>query len=160
IADLYLRLPSPNIREALNANQKQLSQPLEDETVLAPVRLLRGELFLRIKEPALAREALARIPKSAPPEITARARFLNAQISQEEGSWLEAARAWEAVLANKSRPPENPMRIRYQLGQCYQRLDRVEDAQRAWQPLLDAGSEEAQAATLALAELLQNRGDA
>jgi tetratricopeptide (TPR) repeat protein len=159
ITELYLRLPAPNIREALNANQKQLSQPIEDETILAPARLLRGELFLRVKEPALAREALARIPRSAPPEIRTRARLLKAQVAQEEGCWVEAARAWEDVLADKSHPPENAMRVRYQLGQCYQRLDRVRDAQRTWQPVLEAGNEEAQAATLALAGLMQNHDD-
>jgi tetratricopeptide (TPR) repeat protein len=160
VAEAYLRLPNPDLRKALEANQKQLSQPTDDERVLAPARLLRGELLLRLKEPGQAREALARIPNVAPPDILARARYLHASIAQEEGLWSEAVQGWEQVVGEGSVPAEGLARVRYYMGVCYQRLNRPGEAARAWELVVEAGGIEAQAAALALAMLRHAAGDA
>lgn len=159
IAESYLRLPMPDVRSALQANQKQLSQPIDDERLLAPARLLRGELFLRIKEPAQAREALTRIPNTAAPDVLARARYLRASIAQEEGLWKEAVDGWEQVLGEGTVPAESVPRVRYWMGICYQRLNRPGEAARAWELVLEAGGVEGQAAALALAGLRETAGD-
>lgn len=159
IAESYLRLPKPDVRAALEANQKQLSQPTDDERLLAPARLLRGELFLRVKEPAAARDALARIPNSVAPDILARARYLRASIAQEEGLWAEAVQSWEQVLGEGTVPPTGVARVRYSMGVCYQRLNRPGEAARAWELALEAGGVEGQASALALAELRHAAGD-
>jgi tetratricopeptide (TPR) repeat protein len=159
IAQCYLRLPTPDVRAALQANQKQLSQPIDDDRLLAPARLLRGELFLRVKEPTLARDALARIPNSAPPEVLAKARYLRASIAQEEGLWAEAVQNWEQVLGEGTVSAEAMARVRYYMGVCYQRLNRPGEAARAWELVLDSEGIEAPAAALALAALRDAAGD-
>src|SRR5262249_41995203 len=50
LTQTYLRLPVPDVRAALNANQKLLALPTADDAILAPARLLRGELLLQVKE--------------------------------------------------------------------------------------------------------------
>jgi tetratricopeptide (TPR) repeat protein len=153
LAQAYLHLPTPDLAAALQANQKQLCQPTEDGNILAPARLLRGELFLKLKQPTEAREALARIAPTAPAEIRAKAHFLYAMCCQLEGRWNEAAQLWERLLADNSQPADEANRIRYRLGVCYKELNKPQEAFRAWRPLLGQGDEESQAVAIALAGL-------
>ena len=159
IAPAYLTLPTLDVRAALEANQKQISQPIDDERLLAPARLLRGELLLRVKEPVAARDALSRIPNSVAPDVLARARYLRANIAQEEGLWAEAVQSWEQVLGEGTVPPGGVARVRYHMGICYQRLNRPGEAARAWELALEAAGVEGQASALALAELRHAAGD-
>ncbi|HEV3083495.1 MAG TPA: tetratricopeptide repeat protein [Gemmataceae bacterium] len=153
LTQAYLRLPQPDLAGALQANQKQLDQPAADENRLAPARLLRGELLLRLHDRQEARKVLARIGPNAPPGILSRARRLQARCNQEEGAWAEAAELWEAVLNDRANPPtEEASQILYALGCCYRNLHRVADAARVWELIVKVPREEGQAACLRLAE--------
>jgi tetratricopeptide (TPR) repeat protein len=152
LTQAYLDLPTPNVRAALEANQKLLDLPSSSDAQLAPVRLLRGELLLQVQANAEARKVLARIGPEAAPALRARARLLLAQTLQREGAWAEAAPLWEQVLADRPRPQDKG-RVRYALGLCYRKLGRWADADRHWEAALQDEGDEVQAAALRLAEL-------
>jgi TolA-binding protein len=158
LTQCYLHLPKPNLRAALQANEKELQLPTTDESRLAPARLLRGELLLRMHEGEAARKVLAWI-KNAPPEIVARARALRAGSYQEEEAWAEAAKLWQEVLADSHQPPAEKPRIFYALGLCDRNLHRVPDAARAWISASEPQDEVGQAASLRLANLRVETGD-
>lgn len=152
LAQAYVHLPEPDWKRALDASRKQLSQPTDDETVLAQARLFQGEVLLRLQEPAEARKVLSRIGAGAPPAVFARARVIRAQSCQEAALWTEAAQLWEAALADHAQRPAHPGRIHYYLGECYRALGQQAKAIRAWESALNYGEEESQAASFALAE--------
>jgi tetratricopeptide (TPR) repeat protein len=158
LTQAYLRLPVPDLRGALLANERHLQLPADDESLLAPVRLLRGELLLGLKERDAARKVLARIGPGAPSAVLARARQLRARSYQDEEAWSEAAAIWEAILADGREKPAEPGRLRYYLGWCYRNLHRPMEAARVWEQTLPYGGEEAQAASLRLAELYLETG--
>jgi tetratricopeptide (TPR) repeat protein len=153
LTQTYLRLPVPDVRAALNANQKLLALPTADDAILAPARLLRGELLLQVKESVEARKVLERIGQSAPPAIRSRARLLAARSYLEEGAWEKAAELWHQILADNPGSPQESGRIWYALGLCYRQTERPADADHAWETALKGGGEVAQAAALRLAEL-------
>jgi tetratricopeptide (TPR) repeat protein len=158
----YLRLPTPDVRAALAANEKQLQLPTEDERALAPARLLRGELLLLWPDPGsreAARKVLARISPAAPASILSRARYLRARSYQEEGAWAEAATLWEQVLADVHEPPSDVGRVSYWLALCYHNLNRPAEAIPVWQRTINHGGEEGQAALLYLADTRIKRGE-
>jgi tetratricopeptide (TPR) repeat protein len=153
LTQAYQRLPSPNLRAALAANQQLLDLPTANDAQLDPVRLLRGELLLRVQDHAEARKVLARIGPSAAPDIRARARQFLAQAFQAEGNWTEAAKLWEEALADRAHPPREPGKVKYALGLCYYQLQRWDDADRTWEAALLYDGDELQASALRLAEL-------
>lgn len=147
-------LPPADVRAALDVNAKQLAQPTADERVLAPARLLRGELLVQQREFAKAREALRSLGRAALPAQQARSRFLLAQCHQEEQQWQLAAALWEQVLVEKAYPPADVAAVAFDLGTCYRRLPgRTREAAEAWKRVLPRPGIHAQAAALRLAEL-------
>jgi hypothetical protein len=157
LTQAYLHLSVPDVRAALQANEKQLQQPIESESVFAPARLLRGELLLRLGERDAARKVLAKIGPRAPSRILARARHLQAMSYQDEHEWAKAAPLWEAVLNDHREPPPDPDRVWYFLGLC-RRNQNHPGAARAWEQVIHGG-ETAQAAQLRLALLRMEKGD-
>lgn len=153
LAQAYLRLPTPDLRGALEATRKQLALPNADDAGLAAPRLLCGELLRRLDQPDEARKVLARIGPGAPADILFRARYQRARLLQDEGSWAEAALLWEAVKADPRWVTVEPARVLYSLGLCYQKLDRTSDAVGTWEATRLRGGEEGQAAALGLARL-------
>jgi tetratricopeptide (TPR) repeat protein len=160
LTQAYLRLPEPDLPSALLANRKQLDQPTSDESRLAPARLLRGELLLRLQDRAEARKVLSRIGASAPLTVLSRARRLRARSYQDDQAWAEAAQAWETILSDRRDPaPEDAPRILFSLGWCYRNLRRTADATRVWEQVSQSSGEDAQAASLRLAELMLDTGE-
>lgn len=155
LAQAYLRLPAPDLSSALLANEKQLEQPTIDEKKLAPVRLQRGELLLRLNRPEDARRVLGRIGPQAPPALQAQARFLRARSLQEEQRWEEAAALWKESVDDARLPMREPGWTLYFLGVCYRQLEQLEEAARVWEQCARRvdGGDEAVAAALGLAEL-------
>lgn len=155
LAQAYLRLPTPDLAGALRASEKQLELPEVDDEVLAPARLLRGELLLRLKRAEDARRVLGNIGAHSPPAVRARAHFLSARSLQDEGRWQEAAALWKEMLADPQLTPREPGWALYYLGVCYRHLDILEEAVRAWTTCAGRadGGDEAVAAALGLAEL-------
>jgi tetratricopeptide (TPR) repeat protein len=152
LTEAYLRLPKPNLQAALEANKKQLDLPQIDEKLLAPARLLRGKLFLQLRQPEEARKVLARIDKTTQ-GIYAEARLLRAQSCQQDKLYGEAAKLWEEMLTDSDQSRQAPLeRIHYSLGECYQQLSRPNEAIAAWEKAAQEGGEGAQAATFRLAE--------
>lgn len=159
LTQAYLRLPEPDVKAALEANAQLLQLPTDNDELLAPARLMRGELLLRLEKPAEAREALKRLKPPAAPELVARAMYLRAESHQQQGQWAEAAALWEEALQQgaglENRPTTlSAARLNYFLGVCYQHLERPRDAERTWeQALPGAGDEEGSALALGLADL-------
>jgi tetratricopeptide (TPR) repeat protein len=152
LAQAYLHLPQPDLRAALDANWKQLQLPTLNEEVLAPARLLRGELLLRLQKPHDALEILQFIRPPAPRELVRRARALRAQAYQTEEQWARAAQLWQEVLADAGVAAADAGTFRYHLGTCQQRLGQADDAARSWEKArAEAPGEVARAADVALA---------
>ncbi len=158
LAQAYLRLPTPDLRNALEATRKQLALPNADEAQLATPRLLCGELLCKLEQLDEARKMLARIGTGAPPEMLFRARLLRAKLSQEEGSWAEAAKLWEEVRQDPHWQDAEPGRTLYYLGVCYRKLDQPEKALKVWEECRQRNADEGRAAALEVAQL-RLRGD-
>ncbi len=158
----YLRLPQPDLRAALAANERLRQVPLAGEEVLATARLEAGELLLQLAQADEARKVLEKVGPQAPAHTQARARWLRAQSFQDDGRFPEAATLWQQAVADAREPTTNRGRIYYNLGFCYRRMDQVPDAVRAWEQCLAEGSGvEQQAAAVLLAELQlqENQGE-
>jgi tetratricopeptide (TPR) repeat protein len=153
LAQAYLRLPTPNIQAALEANQKQLARTIGDEQATAPARLFRGELLVRADDFDAARQVLGRIDTSAPPAVYARARVIMADCCQKSQAWAEAVQLWEEVVKKSLERTEERGRALYSLGLCYRQLGQLGPAERAWDQALATDSQTEQAAALGLAEL-------
>src|SRR5262249_11493481 len=133
LTQAYLRLPVPDIRAALLANEKQLQLPTADESLLAPARLLRGELLLKLQDREAARKVLARIGPGEPPASLSHARPLGAGSYRGQEAGPEAAPFWKAFLADPREKPAARARISYSLGFCYRHLNRPADAAHLWE---------------------------
>jgi tetratricopeptide (TPR) repeat protein len=160
LTQAYLRKQPPELEKALEANRKQRQAPLAQEEVLAPARLLGGELLLRLGRPAEARKTLELVGEHAPAAVLAQARMLRARSYQEESMWSEAAKLYEVALADNNRVPlPHPARAYYSLGLCYRQLDQPDAARAKWEECLriTRGGVEVQPAALELA-LLDSQG--
>jgi hypothetical protein len=155
LADAYLRLPQRDVPAALAATEKELALPYVDERLLAPARLLRGELLLELKRTDEARKALANIGILATPPLLARARFLCALSFQEEEHWADAESLWKQALDDRAAPPREPAQILYYLGICYRKQDQSAEAARAFAECAERGDagDAGPAALVQLAEL-------
>lgn len=159
LAQAYLSLPTPDVQAALKSNEKQLALPVVNDALLAPARLLRGELLLKVGQRAEARKMLARIGANSAPVIYARSRYLLARCYQEDKAWEEAARLWEEVLADRKYGPANAGEVLYDLGICYRRLERTDDAAQVWETAVQSAGDAGRAAALRLADLRAEEGD-
>jgi len=157
LAQTYLRLPEKeqDLEAALAANARLLELPIEDDIQLAPARLQRGDLLLRLHKPEPAREALERVSKQAPPDVVAQARYLLAWSYQQEGQWAKSLALWQETLAEKKVAPQHPELLFYNLGICQRQLDHYKEAGQSWENCIRAspGSEAASAAALLLGDL-------
>jgi tetratricopeptide (TPR) repeat protein len=151
LTQVYLHLPHPDYKAALEANGQQLALPTSDERLLDQARLVRGEILLHLKQGEEARKVLARIQPASP--AFARARLLRARSCQQDRLWAEAAVSWEQILKDSATPLPETKRVLYFLGFCYRRLDRSRDAIRTWERIYEDDGEIGQAAALGLAEL-------
>jgi tetratricopeptide (TPR) repeat protein len=156
----YLRLSPPDLRKALEANEKLRQVPLAGEEVLAPARLTAGEIYLKLGKPEKARQVLEKVGEQAPPAVLAQARLLRAQSFEDEGKWEQAAPLYKAALADAHEPPTGPGAVLYHLGLCYQRLEQPPEAAAAWEECVRGKGPAARAAALALAELRVQGGQA
>jgi TolA-binding protein len=153
LTQAYLKANPPDVKSALLTNERQLQLPQEDDRLLDPVRLLRGELQIRTGEREEARGTLARISKAAPAALLQRARYLRAQSFQDEQIWSQAAELWEQIIADTNSPPTDTGHVLYCLGVCYQNLDKGTKAEAIWEKTATQGGEEALAAKFYMAEL-------
>src|SRR5262249_45442129 len=73
---------------------------------------------------------------------------------QEEEKWGDAARLYQAALADTRAAVEEPARVYYNLGVCYLRLKQPPEAMRAWSKACSlARGDEGPASALLLADL-------
>jgi tetratricopeptide (TPR) repeat protein len=153
----YLAIDPPDLKRALEANRKQRQVREAGEDVLAPARLLGGELLLRLGQPGEARKTLELVGEQAAPEVRAKARLLRARSYQEEGLWRDAAELYEQALADSKTPLPSPARAYYDLGRCYRRLGETDSARTRWEECLriSKGGPEVVPAALDLALLYQ-----
>ncbi|HEY7424711.1 MAG TPA: hypothetical protein VH682_10825 [Gemmataceae bacterium] len=155
LSQAYLRLNPPDLKSALEANNKLRTEvPQIGEDVLGPAKLAGAKLLFRLNQKDEARKALEKINEQSPPAVRVEGHMLLAGLYQEERKWSEAAELWRAVLAEKSVPLTEPGGVLYNLGVCCRQLDQANQAAEAWSECLQrCQGEEAQAAALALAEL-------
>ncbi len=154
LTQAYLRLPKPDYKAALAANEKLRKDiALVPEEVLAPARLLGGELLLQLKRPGEARTVLERVGLLATPTIQARARRLRAQSFQDESKWQEAVNLWKEALVDVPDGSAERGWIAYQMGVCYRNLKSEEAINSLEECCKFSNGAEAQAAALSLAEL-------
>jgi len=153
LAQAYLRLPTPDLRGALEATRQQLALPNADESMLAGPRLQCGELLLKLDLADEARKVLTRIGPGAPADVLLRARLLRARLHYDEGAWAEAARLWEEARGDARWEATDPARTLYYLGSCYRKLDQPAKALATWEECRQRGGDEAQAAALQVADL-------
>lgn len=149
LAQAWLNLPKPNLQEAQAANYKLRNLPQAPEDVLAPARLLGGELELKLGRPDEARRVLMNLGPKATPDMQARALRLCARSWQDESHWAEAAALWQKALEDGRLAGESL----YNLGVCARRQDQNADAEHFWERCVQAGGDEGQAAAAELAEL-------
>jgi TolA-binding protein len=155
LAHAYLRLPSPDLDAALEANTQLLRLPLDEDRILSPARLFRGELLLKLHRPDEARDVLRKLGVNAPPGLAAQARFLRAGCSEEEQHWAEALALWQETLADVDAPPKHLDEVYYHLGLCHRKLDHSQEASKAWQECLRISQRDTgPAAAVGLAGLL------
>jgi len=161
LAQAYLHLPNRDVESALNAVERELSVPYVGEDLLAPARLLKGELLLELKRPEEARKAFANIGIQAPPLVLAKARYLRALTLQQEERWSEAEVQWKDALEDRAAPPSDPARVLYYLGVCYRKMDQSAEAARVWAECAQRGDaqEAGPAALIQLAELQESNAD-
>ncbi|MFM7152152.1 MAG: tetratricopeptide repeat protein, partial [Gemmataceae bacterium] len=154
LAQAYLKLPQPDLGQALTANQKLRDVTEATEAELIQARLQGGEILLRMGKMEEARKTLEKIPDQAPAGIVARSRRIRARTFQEEKQWGEAIRLYQAALADSRVPPADQSTIYFNLGLCYRNLEQPQEAARAWQECLKpGGGPESQAAAFYLGEL-------
>ena len=149
LTQAWLNFPKPNLQEAQAANYKLRNLPQAPEEVLAPARLLGGELELKLGRPDEARQVLMNLGPKATPDMQARALRLCARSWQDESHWAEAAALWQRALDDGRRAGE----ALYNLGVCARRQDQNADAEHFWERCVQAGGDEGQAAAAELAEL-------
>ncbi len=149
LTQAYLQLTPPNLASARAINLKLRNLPEATEEVLAPARLLGGELELKLGKPEEARRVLENLGPKATPEMQAKALRLCARSYQDQNHWPEAAARWEKALADDKSNGE----ALYNLGLCARRQDQNADAARYWEQCVQAGGDEGRAAALALAEM-------
>lgn len=154
LTQAYLRLPTPNVPKALEANGLLRSVPVISDADLVAAMLHGGELLLRLNKTEEALKSLQNIPETAPPAVLVQARFLQAKCSQQEGKWGEAVGYYNAALTDSRVQVAAPAGAYYQLGLCYRQLGQPKDAIRAWEQCRSlAQGSDAQAANLVLGEV-------
>jgi tetratricopeptide (TPR) repeat protein len=157
LTQAYLKLPRPNLAKAMEANQKLRAVPDAGEADLAAAKLLGGELLLRQGRTEEARKALEKIGPQAPPALLAKARLLRARSLQQDRKFDEAVGVYQKTLADTRAPIADMGRVYFDLGLCFRNMEKPRDATRSWEKCVEIGSEEeASAARLELAELLQS----
>ena len=149
LTQAYLQLPTPNVATALKLNLALRNRPEATEEVLAPARLLGGELELKLNKPEEARRVLENLGPKATPEMKAKALRLCARSYQGEGNWPEAAARWDKALADDKANGE----ALYNLGLCAQHQGQGADAAHDWEQCVQAGGDEGRTAALALADM-------
>jgi tetratricopeptide (TPR) repeat protein len=157
LAQTYLRLPEKeqDLQAALAANSKLLELPQDKDYVLAPARLQRGDILLRLHKADAAREALEKVGSQAPPEVLSQARYLLAWSHQQEAHWQKALALWKETLADLKSSVQHKDLILYNLGICQRQLEDFRAAEQSWEQcvLLNPNSESAAAASLLLGDL-------
>ncbi len=141
LAQAYLLHSPPDLKQALQANEKLRALPLLGEKILAPARLLGGELLLELKRHKEARDLLSRIGADAPGEVGWQARTLRAQSHQDAEQWSEAANLWEDLLSSnlKMRSTDRGEAL-FRLGLCYRRMKQIPKALKTWKRCIEKGS--------------------
>jgi tetratricopeptide (TPR) repeat protein len=154
LAQAYLRLPTPDVEAALQANQQQLDLGGDGKT-LAAVRLTRGEILIQLGQYPEAAKVLERIGPAAAADVRRRASYFLAQAYEKTGQWGKAVPLWQELLKTPEQIPDGKARALYTLGLCLLQAapPNAEAARSAWQQALAEGGEPAQAAAFRLAEL-------
>jgi tetratricopeptide (TPR) repeat protein len=158
LTDACLKLPTPDLEGAVAANEKLLGLPIDGATRLAPARLRRAELLVRLDRRADARVALSTITPEAPHEIVVRARRLRAELSMRDQLWADARKQWEEALQDTLNDPAERARTLFNIGLCCARSGASRDALVSWQEAARSDGEIGQAAALLFGQLAIHQG--
>jgi tetratricopeptide (TPR) repeat protein len=154
-----LHTPHPDLKAALEANEKLRNIISIPDEAAAYARLQAGEIQLQLGQPEEAHKVLRLIGNSAPPKVQVRARALQVRSYMDQSKWDQAASLLVKARSDPREPPENLGRIHLDLGYCYFRLQQPDEAAQVWEQCLKLpqGNQrpgpEQRAAAVQLAEL-------
>jgi len=155
LAEEYLKLPKPDLEGALAATDKQIGRPIVAAELLAPARLRRGELLLRLGRAEDGRDVLKNIGAKAPPPLLAKARRLRVGSLEADGLWAEAVPVWREI--KEESPSADRDAVLYHLGLCLRNSGEQtsDEVLRVWDECLarNGTGEEGPAAALAVGDL-------
>ena len=133
LTEANLRLPVPDLKAALAANEKLPQRHCPGARIGSGTRPCPRCGVAAAPQPSrgCSRLALQHVG-SAVPAIQTRAYQLQGQSYQFDEKWTEAASFYEKALPGMSEGnPERP-NVLYQLGLCYRKLTNLEEARRRW----------------------------
>jgi hypothetical protein len=155
LAEQHLKNQPPDPRKARDSYREYLSRalPRTDPKILNQSRLRLGELYTQLGELEDARKVLSRIGEDAPTAVLVASRTQLARGYQAEEDWPSAVRSLEEALKAPGLDTKQKYPIQYQLGNFYLKVNRATDAISLFEQVRKASGEEAQAASIDLAEL-------
>src|SRR5262249_223307 len=130
LTEAYLRLPEPNLKAAIEVNEKLRLVPKLPPEAQAQAQLQGGELLVRLHRAEDARKVVKNISTQAPPRVLSQARVLRAQSFQTENRFSEASDEWKKLLSDTREPLPNRSLVLYFLGVCEAKDGKQQDAAR------------------------------
>ena len=137
LAKACLKLPIVDLQGSLKANERLRALGKLTDGQRAQAQLAAGELYLRLQQPEQARRVLGNVGTRAPMPIQTKARLLLAQSFQDQGLWVQAAEAWQAVLDSQTEDDKGDAgHPWFSLGLCLSRAEQPTQAAEAWEQCL------------------------
>ncbi len=127
LTEAYLRLPEPNLKEALAANEKLRMVFNIAPELQALSQMQAAELLVRMNKPEAARKVLETIGSRAPAGVLAQKRAMLARSYEAEGQWEKAVEQWRVMLADNRDAAVERGPALYHQGLCLARLGQPPD---------------------------------
>jgi hypothetical protein len=155
LAQEYLQIQPPDPKKARDLLKEYLSRamPRTDPKTLHRSRLKLGELYTTLGEIEEGRKVLARINEEAPVDVFIASRLQLAKSYQSEEDVAATIQVLEEARKAKNITPAQLAYVQYQLAASYLKANRPVDAIALFDKLRLGNGDEAQAASIRLAEL-------
>jgi hypothetical protein len=155
LANEYLKVQPADLKKARDYLKEYLSRalPRTDPRTLHRSRLKLGELHTQLGELEEGRKVLARINEDAPVEVFVSSRLQLARGYQAEEDVLGTIQVLEEARKARNITPAQLAYVQYQLAATYLKANRTADSVALFDKLRLGSGDEAQAASIRLAEL-------
>ncbi len=129
LAETYLRAVPPEPKKARDEFKTYLGgQTKNSAPSLARCKLRLAECHLAIGEPDLARPWLKEIGPTAPADVIALSKLLQARLAGADSNWAEAVKLYEAALVGSGLPNDLRGPAQYQTGLAFLQMKNAKDA--------------------------------